>query len=78
MKTKLTSRTGTLNLLDAGKSALIAGITTAVTLIAGSIYAGRFPTLVELKSAGVAGALAAISYLIKNLFTPAQTITPAE
>ncbi len=77
MKTRITSKTGTLDLLDVGKSALIAGITTAVTLITGSIYAGRFPTLEELKAAAIAGALGAVSYLIKNLFTPAQIITPA-
>lgn len=78
MKKTKTSRIYTLNLLDLTKSAVLFGITTAVTTIAVSIEAGRFPTLLELKAAGIAGALSATSYLIKNFLTPAQVITPAE
>ena len=64
-----------LNLKDVGKAALMLLITTFVSNIVQSIQSGSLPTLAQLKTALIIGATAAVSYLLKNLFTPATPVT---
>lgn len=78
MQQKLTSRKFSLNQFDFLKSAVLAGLTVAVTTIATSIEAGHFPTAPELLVAAKIGALAACSYLIKQFLTPGYKLTPTE
>lgn len=62
-----------LNWLDIGKAAIVAGITLGVSTIAQSLDSGALPTLAQLKTAGIVALTASLSYLIKNIFTPATT-----
>ena len=66
-----------LNLRDAARGFLVAFITSVLATIGQSINAGTLPTLTQLKVAGIVGLTAGMGYLIKNLFTPATTVTPA-
>jgi hypothetical protein len=71
-----TSTIYTLNWADGAKGFLVAAITAAVATIGQSISAGAFPTLAQLKVAGLAGLAAGFSYLIKNFFSASTTTIP--
>lgn len=58
-----------LNVTDVIKGAVVAAFTAAVAVVGASIHAGRIPTLIEWKVAGVAASTAAVGYLAKNLLT---------
>lgn len=62
---------GTLNWRDAGRSALLAGITAILTALYDALIAGvgfEFDW-VHLKPMVVTGVIAMIGYLLKNVFT---------
>jgi len=61
-----------LNVTDVIKGAVVAAFASAVAVVGASIYAGRMPTLIEWKVAGLAASTAAVGYLIKNLLTNSQ------
>lgn len=58
-----------LNITDVINGAVVAAFTAAIAVIGASIYAGRMPTLIDCKVAGVAALTAAVGYLVKNLLT---------
>lgn len=64
----------TLKWTELGKAAIVAGISAGLTLIGASIYAGRFPTIVELKAAGVVAATTAIGVIIRDFAKPTITV----
>lgn len=64
----------TLKWQELGKAALLAGITAALTLLGTSIYAGKLPTIVELKSAGLVGLTTAIGVIIRDFTKPTTTV----
>ena len=72
--TVTTSKQFTINWIDIGKSILISAITTVLMLLYPIINAGRFPTTTEWKTIAIAAVSSCLSYLIKNFFTPSQTI----
>lgn len=65
-----------LDLVDLGKGVLVAFGTAFLTAITQWLNVGSFPTGAQLKVAALAGAAAAVTYLIKNFFT--DTIKSAE
>ena len=69
-----TSKQFTVNWLDLGKSILIAAITTVLLMLYPIINASRLPTVEEWKNMGLAALASGLSYVIKNFFTPSQTI----
>jgi hypothetical protein len=64
----------TLKWQEVGKSAVMAGITAALTLIGASITAGEFPTSVELISAAKVGGLTMIGAIIRYVLNPTTTV----
>ncbi len=64
----------TLKMQEIGKAAILAGITAALTLIGTSIYAGKLPTLDELKAAGLVGLTTAIGVIIRDFTKPTTTV----
>jgi hypothetical protein len=62
----------TLNWKDLGKGAITAVITAFLTTISVGIYAGRFPSVEELKAAGLTSLAAGCAYIVKNLLTNNQ------
>ena len=61
-----------LNSLDLLKGFIVAFLSAALTGIVSTLDSGVLPTLAELKSAGVVGLTAGLSYLLKNLLTNSQ------
>lgn len=59
---------------EVGKSALMAGITAALTLLMASISAGRLPNLDELKAAGLVGLTTMVGALIRYFLNPTTTV----
>lgn len=68
MKSKFLS----LDLKDALNGFLVAFLSAALTGIITTLDSGVLPTLSELKSAGIVGLTAGLSYLLKNLLTNSQ------
>lgn len=64
----------TIKWTELGKAALLAGIAAGLALIGTSIYAGRFPTIVELKQAGLVAATTAIGVIIRDFAKPTVTV----
>lgn len=64
----------TLKWGELGKAALLAGISAALTLLGTSIYAGRFPTIIELKQAGLVGLTTMIGVIIRDFTKPTVTV----
>lgn len=64
----------TVSLVEVIKSAVVAGITSALTLLYTSIEAGEMPAIVELKKAGFAFLLTFIGALIRYWVNPTQTV----
>jgi len=63
-----------LNIDDLVKGFIVAFLSTALTGLIATLDSGALPTLSELKSAGVVGLTAGISYLLKNLLTNSQGV----
>lgn len=58
-----------LNFKDLFKGFLVAAITVIVAGLYTTISDGSFPDWAELKTLGLAGLAAGVSYLLKNFFT---------
>lgn len=63
------SNFGSINWLDIGKGLLIAFGTVFLLGIGEILNSGVFPTLAQIGNLAIAGAAAALSYIIKNFFT---------
>lgn len=75
------SSTFSINLADLSKGLLMTFITAALTSLVQLLQDGKLPTVVELKTAGVVGLTAGVSYIVKNFLTgiPSQiVIDPAK
>jgi hypothetical protein len=59
----------TINIADLLKGAMVAAGTVVLSLIGGMVQSGTTPTEADLILSVKAGGIAAISYLVKNLFT---------
>jgi hypothetical protein len=71
-----TSSLFSLDFKDLGKGLLVAVGGAAIAAIETSIQAGSLTF--DWKAIGGVALAAGLSYLVKNLFTPAQTVTPAQ
>ena len=71
-----TSALFSLNWADVGKGFLVAIIAAFVAAIEQSLQSGAMPTAAQLKTAGLVALAAGFSYVVKNFFTPAATVTP--
>lgn len=65
MKSKFLS----LDTKDAINGFVVAFLSAALSTILATLDSGALPTLAELKSAGIIGLTAGLSYLIKNVLT---------
>ena len=63
---------GKLNLRDLINGLVVAFLTTSLTGLVQILDSGVLPSLAELKSAGLAGVVASLAYLLKNLVTNSQ------
>ena len=71
-----TSSLFSLNLRDLGKGLLVAIGGAVITAAETSLQAGALTF--SWKAVGGVASAAGLSYLVKNFFTPAQTITPVQ
>jgi hypothetical protein len=71
-----TSSLFSLDFKDLGKGLLVAVGGAVIAAIETSIQAGSLTF--NWKAIGGVALAAGLSYLVKNLFTPAQTVTPAQ
>lgn len=60
---------GKLNLRDLLNGFIVAFLTASLTGLITILDSGVLPTLAELKAAGLAGLVASLAYLLKNLVT---------
>ncbi len=74
MATTTTSKQFTINWRDILKGLITAFLTAFVTSVYQWISNGSFPTGDQFKTAGLIGLSAAMAYLIKNFFTPAEVV----
>jgi hypothetical protein len=74
MATTTTSKQFTINWRDIVKGLVTAFLTAFVTSVYQWISNGSFPTGDQFKTAGLIGLSAAMAYLIKNFFTPAEVV----
>lgn len=65
MKSKFLS----LDTKDAINGFVVAFLSAALTAVLATLDSGALPTLAEVKSAGIIGLTAGLSYLIKNVLT---------
>jgi hypothetical protein len=70
--TTTTSKQFTLNVSDLLKGLLVAVVSAVLTVIETSISANNFHF--DWKAIGIVALTTGVSYLLKNFFTPAQTI----
>ena len=63
---------GKLNLRDLINGLVVAFLTASLTGLVQILDSGVLPSRVELKSAGLAGVVASLAYLLKNLVTNSQ------
>ena len=59
----------TLDTKDAVNGFVVAFLSAALTAVLATLDSGALPTVAELKSAGIIGLTAGLSYLIKNVLT---------
>ena len=60
---------GKLNLRDLVNGLIVAFLTASLTGLISILDSGVLPTLEQLKAAGLAGLVASLAYLLKNLVT---------
>lgn len=72
MATIVTSKQYTINWRDAGKGVLVSAITGALTAAEQALT--TTPVVISWKTIGIAGLAALGAYLLKNFFTPSQTV----
>ena len=60
---------GKLNLRDLVNGLIVAFLTASLTGLITILDSGVLPTLEQLKAAGLAGLVASLAYLLKNLVT---------
>lgn len=58
-----------LDIKDAINGFVVAFLSAALTGLMATLDSGALPTVAELKSAGVIGLTAGLSYLLKNILT---------
>ena len=63
---------GKLNLRNLINGLVVAFLTASLTGLVQILDSGVLPSLAELKSAGLAGVVASLAYLLKNLVTNSQ------
>lgn len=63
---------GTLNWKDAINGLIVAFLSASLSGITVILDAGKLPLLADLKTAGVVGLTAGLSYLLKNILTNSQ------
>ena len=63
---------GKLNLRDLLNGLVVAFLTASLTGLITILDSGVLPTLEQLKSAGLAGLVASLAYLLKNLVTNSE------
>lgn len=63
---------GKLNLRDLVNGVVVAFLTASLTGLIQVLDSGVLPNFSELKSAGLAGLVASLAYLLKNLMTNSQ------
>lgn len=61
-----------LNLRDLVNGLVVAFLTASLTGLIQTLDAGQLPTLAELKTSALAGLVASLAYLLKNLVTNSQ------
>lgn len=71
MKKVTTSKQFRVNWRDIAKALLIAAITPVLVIVQSELDSGNMPSW---KSIGMAAVGGAVAYLIKNFFTPSQTV----
>ena len=71
-----TSPLFTIDFKDLGKGLLVAVGGAVIAAIETSVQAGALTF--SWKAIGGVASAAGLSYLVKNFFTPAQTVTPAQ
>lgn len=72
----ITSKKYTLDWRDFGKGLLVSTGTAVLVVVQNSIEGGHLEF--NWKQIGIAAIGAAVTYLLKNFFTPAKIKTPAE
>jgi hypothetical protein len=63
---------GKLNLRDLINGLVVAFLTASLTGLIQTLDSGVLPTLAELKTSALAGTVASLAYLLKNLVTNSQ------
>jgi hypothetical protein len=63
------SKLFSIDIVDIGKAALMAGLTVVVTGVGAALQSGALPGIAGLVHLGTLGLGAAVAYLIKNFFT---------
>jgi hypothetical protein len=61
-----------LNVRDLVNGLVVAFLTTGLTSIIQILDAGQLPTLAQVKTGALAGLVASLAYLLKNLVTNSQ------
>lgn len=67
-----TSKKFWLNAYDIGKGFIVAALSTPISIALTSLQAGKFN--IDWKALGIMAIGSGSAYLLKNLFTPSQTI----
>ena len=77
--TRTSSKRFSLDSYDLGKGLIMAIGGAVIGAIETSVKSGGFPNTAEdWKTIGLTGIAAGLAYLVKNFFTPAQNISPAQ
>lgn len=76
MATVTTSKQYTINYRDVLKGLLVSGVTGALTVAEQALT--TTPVVFSWKSIGLAALAAGVAYLLKNLFTPSQTVIKSD
>ena len=63
-----------LNLRDLVNGLVVAFLTAGLTNLIQTLDSGKLPTLEEVKAGALAGLVASLAYLLKNLVTNSQEI----
>lgn len=72
MATTTTSKQYAINWRDAGKGVIVSAVTGALTVAEQALT--TTPVVISWRAIGLAGIAALVAYLLKNFFTPSQTV----